>query len=260
MSDKESPVTETPTPTVSDDVLVILPVRNIVLFPGTVLPISMNREASIAAAQEVVKAERKIGVLLQHDADKDDVTGEDLHRVGTVASVLRYVTGQDGAHHLVLPGRAALSCARFSARTSVPHGARRISAEKRNPPARSKRSRSTSSAWRSRRSACCHAHRGARERSAEHRVSCGTGRPGLELPRRKGLRASAAPGDTRSQGASRSGVGAGFTPHRGDEAATEDRRADAWRHRRAPARDPAARADEDRSRRSSARTPVCRRR
>jgi ATP-dependent Lon protease len=104
MSDKESPVTETPTPTVSDDVLVILPVRNIVLFPGTVLPISMNREASIAAAQEVVKAERKIGVLLQHDADKDDVTGEDLHRVGTVASVLRYVTGQDGAHHLVLQG------------------------------------------------------------------------------------------------------------------------------------------------------------
>jgi ATP-dependent Lon protease len=104
MSDKESPVTETPTPTVSDDMLVILPVRNLVLFPGTVLPIGMNRETSIAAAQEVVKAGRKIGVLLQHDADKDEVTGEDLHHVGTVASVLRYVTGQDGAHHLVLQG------------------------------------------------------------------------------------------------------------------------------------------------------------
>ena len=104
MSENESPATATPAPTVSDDMLVILPVRNLVLFPGTVLPIGMNREGSIAAAQEVVRAERKLGVLLQRDADKDDVTGEDLHRIGTVASVLRYVTGQDGAHHLVLQG------------------------------------------------------------------------------------------------------------------------------------------------------------
>src|SRR5262245_12426757 len=115
MSDKESPVTETPATTVSDDMLVILPVRNIVLFPGTVLPIGMNREASIAAAQEVVKAGRKIGVLLQHDADKDEVTGEDLHRIGTVASVLRYVTGQDGAHHLVLQGEQRFRVLDFQA-------------------------------------------------------------------------------------------------------------------------------------------------
>ncbi len=104
MSENESPATGTPTSTVSDDMLVILPVRNIVLFPGTVLPIGMNREGSIAAAQEVVRAERKIGVLLQRDSDKDEVTGDDLYRIGTVASVLRYVTGQDGAHHLVLQG------------------------------------------------------------------------------------------------------------------------------------------------------------
>ena len=103
MSDNESPAIAT-SPTVSDDMLVILPVRNVVLFPGTVLPIGMNREASIAAAQEAVRAERKIGVLLQRDSDKDNVTGEDLHRIGTVASVLRYVTGGDGAHHLVLQG------------------------------------------------------------------------------------------------------------------------------------------------------------
>jgi ATP-dependent Lon protease len=104
MSDNQSPATAAPTPTVSDDMLVIVPVRNVVLFPGTVLPIGMNREGSIAAAQEAVRAERKIGVLLQRDSDKDEVTGEDLHRIGTVASVLRYVTGGDGAHHLVLQG------------------------------------------------------------------------------------------------------------------------------------------------------------
>ncbi len=104
MSDNQSPATATPTSTVSDDMLVILPVRNVVLFPGTVLPIGMNREGSIAAAQEAVRAERKIGVLLQRDSGKDEVTGEDLHRIGTVASVLRYVTAGDGAHHLVLQG------------------------------------------------------------------------------------------------------------------------------------------------------------
>ncbi|HKE43473.1 MAG TPA: endopeptidase La [Steroidobacteraceae bacterium] len=102
MSETQSPTPATPT--VSDDMLIILPVRNLVLFPGTVLPIGMNREPSIAAAQEAVRAERKIGVLLQRDADKDEVGGEDLVRIGTVATVLRYVTGQDGAHHLVLQG------------------------------------------------------------------------------------------------------------------------------------------------------------
>ena len=45
MSENESPATATPTPTVSDDMLIILPVRNIVLFPGTVLPVAMNRES-----------------------------------------------------------------------------------------------------------------------------------------------------------------------------------------------------------------------
>src|SRR4029078_6291184 len=60
-------VTTKPEVTISDDVLIIVPVRNLVLFPGTVVPVAINRERSLAAAQEAVRAERKICFVLQHD-------------------------------------------------------------------------------------------------------------------------------------------------------------------------------------------------
>jgi ATP-dependent Lon protease len=90
--------------TISDDMLIILPVRNLVLFPGTVLPVTINRDRSLAGAQEAVRAGRKIGFLLQHDPETQSPNGDDLHKVGTVASVVRYVTGQEGTHHLVVQG------------------------------------------------------------------------------------------------------------------------------------------------------------
>ena len=49
----------------AEDVLLILPVRNVVLFPGVVLPITIGRERSLAAAQEAVRTQRKVGLLLQ---------------------------------------------------------------------------------------------------------------------------------------------------------------------------------------------------
>src|SRR5690606_27227624 len=84
------------------DMMIIVPVRNLVLFPGTVLPVAINREGSLAAAQEAVRAERKVGFLLQHDPDTQTPTGNDLFKVGTVANIVRYVTEQDGTHHLVV--------------------------------------------------------------------------------------------------------------------------------------------------------------
>lgn len=90
--------------TVTDDMLIILPVRNLVLFPGTVLPVTINRERSLAGAQEAVRAQRKIGFLLQHDPETQQPGGSDLHLIGTVASIVRYVTGPDDTHHLVVQG------------------------------------------------------------------------------------------------------------------------------------------------------------
>ncbi len=87
-----------------EDALIILPVRNMVLFPGLILPITVGREISRAAAQEAARLQRPIGVLLQNQPDIDDPKPEDLHWVGTVANVLRYVTGQDGTHHAICQG------------------------------------------------------------------------------------------------------------------------------------------------------------
>ena len=90
------------------DALIVLPVRNMVLFPGMMLPVTIGRPGSIAAAQQAVREQRPIGLLLQRDAGGRRSRPADLHRVGTVANIVRYVTAPDGSHHLDLPGRAAL--------------------------------------------------------------------------------------------------------------------------------------------------------
>ncbi|WP_372693994.1 endopeptidase La [Immundisolibacter sp.] len=87
-----------------DDVLLILPVRNLVLFPGVVMPLTVGRKGSIEAAQEAVRSDRPLGLLLQKEAGDDHPGPDDLYKVGTVASVLRFVSAQDGAHHVVCQG------------------------------------------------------------------------------------------------------------------------------------------------------------
>jgi ATP-dependent Lon protease len=86
------------------DALIIMPARNTVLFPGMVLPISVGRERSIAAAQEAVREQRPLGLLLQRDPEKVEVGPADLYEVGTTARVLRYLTAPDGAHNMICQG------------------------------------------------------------------------------------------------------------------------------------------------------------
>jgi len=93
-----------PTAEVPADALIILPTRNFVLFPGIVFPLSIGRPASIAAAQEAVRLQRQVGVVLQRDSEQNDPAPIDLHRIGTVANIARYVTAPDGAHHLICQG------------------------------------------------------------------------------------------------------------------------------------------------------------
>ncbi|MDH5227390.1 MAG: LON peptidase substrate-binding domain-containing protein, partial [Gammaproteobacteria bacterium] len=91
-------------PSLPDDMLIILPVRNLVLFPGVILPVAIKREKTVAGAQEAVRVEGKVGFLLQRDAANDDPSLDDLHRIGTAATIVRYVTAPDGTHHLVCQG------------------------------------------------------------------------------------------------------------------------------------------------------------
>lgn len=95
------------------DIVPLVPVRNLVLFPGTVVPVTMARPRSIAAAQAGVRAERPIGVILQREAGVDDPTPLDLHRTGTTANVLRYVTAPDGNHHLICQGQQRFRVVEF---------------------------------------------------------------------------------------------------------------------------------------------------
>ena len=95
------------------DALIILPVRTLVMFPGIVLPVSVGRPRSVAAAQQAVREERQIGILMQRDAELADPASVDMYRMGTVANILRYVTTQDGTHHIVCQGEQRFRVTEF---------------------------------------------------------------------------------------------------------------------------------------------------
>jgi ATP-dependent Lon protease len=90
--------------TVPEDVLIVLPVRDLVLFPGVVLPIAIHGKRALAAAQEAVRTQRRVGLLLQKDPAIEDPETEGLHQVGTAASIVRFITAADGTHHLICQG------------------------------------------------------------------------------------------------------------------------------------------------------------
>jgi ATP-dependent Lon protease len=99
-----SPTTAVSTAPVPEDVLIVVPVRDLVLFPGVVLPVAISGKRALAAAQEAVRTQRRVGLLLQKDAAVEDPDADGLHPVGTAASIVRFVTAADGTHHLICQG------------------------------------------------------------------------------------------------------------------------------------------------------------
>ncbi|HEY2613435.1 MAG TPA: endopeptidase La [Reyranella sp.] len=93
-----------PTRPLPADALIVVPVRNTVLFPEIVFPITLGRPSTIAAAQQAVREQRQIVIVLQRDPEKDDPRPDDLYRVGTIANIVRYVTSPEGGHHLICQG------------------------------------------------------------------------------------------------------------------------------------------------------------
>jgi ATP-dependent Lon protease len=91
-------------PAIPDDALIIIPVRNTVLFPGVVAPITIARPKSIAAAQQALREQRPIGIVLQRNAEAEDPGPDDLYRICTVANIVRYITAQDETHHIICQG------------------------------------------------------------------------------------------------------------------------------------------------------------
>ena len=86
------------------DALPILPVRETVLFPGAVMPLTVGRPSSIAAVQHALRNSQQVGVVMQRDPQTAEPLANDLHRTGTVANLLRWITAPDGTHQLVCQG------------------------------------------------------------------------------------------------------------------------------------------------------------
>jgi len=88
-----------------DDLLIVLPVRRMVLFPGVTAPIAIGRPESIAAAKAAASAKRPIAVVMQREAETDQPGPDDLFEMGALAEIERYVISGEGAHHVLCAGR-----------------------------------------------------------------------------------------------------------------------------------------------------------
>jgi ATP-dependent Lon protease len=108
----ETPEVKAPLPQIPDDAIVIVPVRNFVMFPDVVMPLAIGRALSIEAAQAAVREGKPVGVLTQRDGELQAPTAIDMHPVGTVSNVMRYVTNDD-THHLILQGESRFRVVEF---------------------------------------------------------------------------------------------------------------------------------------------------
>jgi len=93
---------------IPEDALILIPLRNAVLFPGVISPITIGRSSSVAAASEAARNSLKVGFILQRDPQTNEIGPKDLHRVGTAGQVVRLsgeMRGQGGAaRHLMVQG------------------------------------------------------------------------------------------------------------------------------------------------------------
>ncbi|MGH6986492.1 MAG: endopeptidase La, partial [Caulobacteraceae bacterium] len=93
-----------PAPATPADAFIVVPSRRMVLFPEIVLPLMLESPAAVAAGQQAVREQRQVLIVLQRDAEKAEPAAEDLHRTGSVANILRYVTTPAGEHHMICQG------------------------------------------------------------------------------------------------------------------------------------------------------------
>lgn len=87
------------------DELAILPLRNSVLFPSVVIPITVGRDKSIRLVKEFYKKKKTIGVATQKNSDVEDPTTDDLYKIGTVAQILKIMQMPDGNMTVIIQGK-----------------------------------------------------------------------------------------------------------------------------------------------------------
>lgn len=85
--------------------LPILPIRNTVLFPGVVIPITVGRDKSIKLIQEAYKGKRMVGVVSQKEQSIEDPEFDDLNKIGTIAKIMRLLKMPDGSTTVIIQGK-----------------------------------------------------------------------------------------------------------------------------------------------------------
>src|SRR3954463_1031311 len=85
--------------------IALLPLRNTVLFPGVVLPITVGRDKSIKAVNDAYKANKLIGVVAQKDSSIEDPSVSDLEDIGTVARIVKLIKMPDGGTTIIIQGK-----------------------------------------------------------------------------------------------------------------------------------------------------------
>jgi ATP-dependent Lon protease len=90
---------------ITPEILSILPLRNTVLFPGVVIPITIGRDKSIKLIKEAYKGNKIIGVVAQKDSNIEDPNFDDLFKVGTIAYIVKMLQMPDGNTTVIIQGK-----------------------------------------------------------------------------------------------------------------------------------------------------------
>ena len=99
-----SDMTDTPDYTKIPEVLAVLPLRNIVVFPGMIVPLFVGRDKSIRALEDVMADDKQIMLVAQRDGDLDDPSEEDVYDIGTVGTILQLLKLPDGTVKVLVEG------------------------------------------------------------------------------------------------------------------------------------------------------------
>ncbi|GAB5409272.1 MAG: endopeptidase La [Balneolaceae bacterium] len=94
--------------------LPILPLKNTVLFPGVVVPITVGRDRSLALVKEAYAGDKTIGVVTQKDMGVEEPEYDDLHKIGTVAQILKLIKMPDGSRSIVIQGKSVFEIDEFT--------------------------------------------------------------------------------------------------------------------------------------------------
>src|SRR6056297_697809 len=94
--------------------LPILPLKNTVLFPGVVVPITVGRDRSLALVKEAYESDKTIGVVTQKDESVEDREAAEMYKYGTVAQILKLIKMPDGSKSVVIQGKSIIEIEQFT--------------------------------------------------------------------------------------------------------------------------------------------------